>query len=220
MKKTLILLGALAGVAGAATKTTSVDFSNFATTLSGIQTQYAPTEFTLALTFASNNFGNTDSDYILTLASSGTTSWGLFSQAGSYVGTKLSTASDLTWTAPTSTSDDGTTRTWNVTADAISGLPSYWISYNTTGGHVGPGVNSTAVTVAVTETGSTVTLNLTNGTTSVISTNYAFSLGEIALGSHITGISNGTLTYKTPEPATATLSLLALAGLAARRRRR
>ena len=217
MKKTLILLGALAGVAGAATKTTSVDFSNFATTLSGIQTQYTPTEFTLALTFGTNTFDGYTSDYILTLANSDTTSWGLFSQAGTYVGTKLSSAG-LSWVAPTST--DGTTRTWNVSADAISDLPSYWISYNTTGGQASPGVSGAAVTVAVTEAGSTVTLNFTNGTTSVISTDYALSLGEIALGSHITGISNGTLTYKTPEPATATLSLLALAGLAARRRRR
>ena len=71
-------------------------------------------------------------------------------------------------------------------------------------------------------------LTMTKGNSTVATLEIADGLtaSNITLGSNITGISGLSMTTtpapsdSVPEPTTATLSLLALAGLAARRRRK
>ena len=150
--------------------------------------------------------------------------WGVFTQAGNYIAMDNSDVNDRTWVTATTVSEDKTVYTWTATDTTL--LDS-WVSKNTTGGNAQPGVAGMSMILDVTKTGSTITLGMANGTTSIIETGYIVNLADVKLmvdttgngNEGVTGISNASITY-IPEPATATLSLLALAGLAARRRRK
>ncbi|MDO4752195.1 MAG: PEP-CTERM sorting domain-containing protein [Akkermansia sp.] len=225
MKKTIIALMALAGVAVAAEKTTKeLTFADFNTELAGVSA-FKPSEYTLTLTFTGTDFNNYGSGFLLKLADN----WGVFTQAGAYIAMENTNTNDRTWVTPTSTS--GTTFTWTSTDTTTDSLLDSWVSKDTNGNQAQPGVNGMTFTLAVTSSGSTITLGMTNGTISVIETGYVVNLANIELqdgsatndpNQGVTSISNASITYTptVPEPATATLSLLALAGLAVRRRRK
>ena len=220
MKKTLIALMALAGVAAA--ETADLTFADFNTTLQEIA-ELNPTEYTLTLTVTGSDYNNYGSGFLVKFAEN----WGVFTQAGAYIAMDNTNANDRAWVNPTGTS--GTTFTWTSTDTTAASLLDSWVSKTSTGGNAQPGVNGMTITLAVTEAGSVVTLGMTNGTTSVIETGYVVNLADVKLvdgtgggaNEGLTSISGASITYASiPEPTTATLSLLALAGLAARRRRR
>ena len=224
MKKTIITLIALAGVAlGAEEVTKSLTLSNFNTELDAISA-LKPSEYTLTLTFGPTDFDGYTSNFILKLADN----WGVFSQAGTYIAMDNSSTDDRSWVTPTSTS--GSTYTWTSTGTTTDSLLDSWVSKDSNGNNANPGVNGMTFTLDVTSSGSTITLGMTNGTTSVIETGYVVNLANVELqdgsadggNQGVTSISNASITYTptVPEPATATLSLLALAGLAVRRRRK
>ena len=222
MKKTLIALMALASSAFALEPVTqALTFENFNSTLTQISTWNA-TEYTLTLTITGTDFNtghNSKAINILTLGDNR----GIFTQAGQYIAIRNDTSTETTWLSPTET--DGTTFTW--ISDDTENLVHSWVSKTPEGGNGSPGVAGMTITLDVDTTGSVITLGMTNGTTSIIETGYVVKLADVKLidgsaegnNQGVTGISNASITY-IPEPATATLSLLALAGLAARRRRR
>ena len=218
MKKTLIALMALTSSAFAMDPVTqALTLENFNSTLTQISTWNA-TEYTLTLTIGGVDFDGYTSDFMVKFADD----WGVLTQAGSYVAMDYTGTNDRTWVAPTTT--EGTTFTWTATDETK--LDS-WVSKSTTGENAAPGVNGMTITLDVDTTGSVITLGMTNGTTSIIETGYVVKLADVKLidgsadgaNQGVTGISNASITY-VPEPATATLSLLALADLAARRRRK
>ena len=218
MKKTLIALVALASSAFALDPVTqALTIQDFNSTLTQISTWNA-TDYTLTFTIDGVDFDGYTSNFMVKFADD----WGVFSQAGSYVAMDYTGTNDRTWVAPTTT--EGTTFTWTATDETK--LDS-WVSKSATGANASPGVAGMTITLDVDTTGSVITLGMTNGTTSIIETGYVVKLADVKLidgsaagaNQGVTGISNASITY-IPEPATATLSLLALAGLAARRRRK
>ncbi len=218
MKKTLIALMALASSAFALDPVTqALTLENFNSTLTQISTWNA-TDYTLTLTIDGADYDGYGSGFMVKFADD----WGVFTQASSYVAMENTGTNDRGWVTPTTT--EGTTFTWTATDETK--LDS-WVSKTPTGGNGQPGVAGMTITLDVDTTGSVITLGMTNGTTSIIETGYVVKLADVKLldgsatGSNqgVTGISNASITY-IPEPATATLSLLALAGLAARRRRK
>ena len=218
MKKTLIALMALANSAFALDPVTqALTFENFNSTLTQISTWNA-TDYTLTLTIDRTDFDDYGSGFMVKFADD----WGVFTQTGRYVAMDYTGTADRLWVAPTTT--EGTTFTWTATDETK--LDS-WVSKSDTGANASPGVAGMTITLDVDTTGSVITLGMTNGTTSVIETGYVVKLADVKLidgsaagaNQGVTGISNASITY-IPEPATATLSLLALAGLAARRRRK
>ena len=223
MKKTLIALMALAGSAFAVEPITqALTFEDFNSTLTQISTLNV-TEYTLSLTITGTDFDawhNSKNINILTLGDNR----GIFTQAGQYIAVRNDNTTDTTWIAPTKT--EGTTFTW-VSADTDNLLHS-WVSKTPEGGNAAPGAAGLTITIDVGTSGSVITLGMANGTTSVIETGYVVKLADVSLidgsasgnNQGVTGISNASIAYVVPEPATATLSLLALAGLAARRRRK
>ena len=223
MKKTFIALMALAGSAFAVEPITqALTFEDFNSTLTQISTLNV-TEYTLSLTITGTDFDawhNSKNINILTLGDNR----GIFTQAGQYIAVRNDNTTDTTWIAPTKT--EGTTFTW-VSADTDNLLHS-WVSKTPEGGNAAPGAADLTITIDVGTSGSVITLGMANGTTSVIETGYVVKLADVSLidgsasgnNQGVTGISNASIAYVVPEPATATLSLLALAGLAARRRRK
>ena len=134
---------------------------------------------------------------------------------------------DDSWVDPYHVSADGKTRTWM--ADDLLGedCPLSWLSYNQNGGHVHFATTGTTFTLSSSGSKTLLTMNFSNGTTSVVeyTESVMFNVEDFTLSDQVTKIKNATLqvndkVYSIPEPTTATLSLLALAGLAARRRRR
>ena len=223
MKKTLIALMAMAGSAFALEPVTqALTFENFNSTLTQISTWNA-TEYTLTLTITGTDFDNWHNSKNINILTLGDNR-GIFTQAGQYIAVRNDNSTDTSWVAPTET--EGTTFTW--VSDDAENLVHTWVSRTPEGGTGGtPGAAGLSITLDVTKSGSTITLGMANDTTAIIKTAYVVNLADVSLidgsasgnNQGVTGISNASITY-IPEPATATLSLLALAGLAARRRRR
>ena len=223
MKKTLIALMALAGSAFAVEPITqALTFEDFNSTLTQISTLNV-TEYTLSLTITGTDFDawhNSKNINILTLGDNR----GIFTQSGQYIAVRNDNTTDTGWTNPTKT--EGTTFTW--VSDDAENLVHTWVSRTPQGATGGtPGAAGLSITLDVTKSGSTITLGMANDTTAIIQTAYVVNLADVSIidgsasgnNQGVTGISNASITY-VPEPATATLSLLALAGLAARRRRK
>ena len=227
MKKTLIALMALAGIACGADSIT-LDINSFNSSIQEIAADYSPTSYTLEFTIDSLTYNGTRfSGFVLRLADN----WGIFTQSNQHIGLDNTDAGDRTWVTATET--EGSTKTWTYT-DSTK-LDS-WL--------VNAALDGTSVELDVTSEGSSITLTNNSGTF-IIETGYSVALSDVVLVTEdkmkdygsangvdvnnfkgVASISNATLTYTAttnnavPEPATATLSLLALAGLAARRRRR
>lgn len=218
MKKTLIALLALAPVAFA---TTGEEFNQMiADSLSG----YTGVNFRYAAKL--NNIGNTNQGFITltTLPGEGETAQTFYivNQSHSYWGLANVSSNNFTqnsaYTLATDTVEGVTTYTYTSTENV---LPFTWTrnadntssETRTVGAWIG-------VDISTDGTDSAITLSYA-GTTNKIDT---FILKGTVLDAHgvtfannIGGVSDITIV---PEPATATLSLLALAGLAARRRRK
>ena len=231
MKKTIVTLIAISSVASAAW--TAAEFDKYMSGFIADSGYQAGDSFTLSFVIdGQGGYNAYCSGIMLYLADD----WGIFSQAGTYIALENTSVNDRAWIAPTNT--NGTIFTW--TSTDTTKLDS-WVSKSPTGGNANPGISGMTVNIAVTaNTGSVITLGMTNGTTSVIETGYIINAKDLILGTYkdttqtepngegLTMLSIadggtftvGNSTYSIPEPTTATLSLLALAGLAARRRRR
>ncbi len=225
MKKTLIALMALAGVASADVTVYTKDQAN--TWLDSITDNYTG-DFTASITYSSASPG-TEAKAVLTMASD----FHVISQYPSYVGLsgksnggKTPSNGDISWVAPTSTADNVNTFVFD------NGKTYQWISFGNNGSDHLSNFSWTGATITLEYVaGGTSTLSIvstgSNVTEKIVFTNGALQLNasDLALGDATGGVTaltvtcNGT-TYSIPEPATATLSLLALAGLAARRRRK
>lgn len=196
MKKTLIALLALGGVAMADETYTQLK------DLPGVN-YFSGDPYTLTLDFGTTvNINGYTSVPILTLG----TNCHIFSQAGSYIGLSIN-----------GTSVDGQlTGGYTATSyDVVAGTTQGWFADN--------GVSGQTLTITGIkgegETGDSTVLTFVKGdVTKTLTFNSLLNVNEMSLN---TGrLTNASVTSYVPEPATATLSLLALAGLAARRKRK
>ena len=131
------------------------------------------------------------------------------------------------WIDPDYISADGCTRTWIADDMYNDEFPVTWLSYNKNGAHVQGALANTTITLSSSLNKTQLTVDFNNGTTSIVEYDQALmlDLNKVEINNYITDFKDAKLTvngaaYSIPEPTTATLSLLALAGLAARRRRR
>ena len=240
MKKTIVTLIAMSSIASAAW--TAAEFDKYMSGFIADSGYQAGDSFTLDFTLKGTYFDAYRSGMLFHLASNDNKTWGIFTQAGTYIALENTTVNDRGWNNPTT--QDLTTGVfeWTSTDSTFGGLLDSWVSYQTTlnkdgNYHANPGLES--IKIEVNSTGSTITLGMLNGTTSIVKTAYIINANDIKMGTTAAGnninennlervaeiAEGGTFTvggntYTIPEPTTATLSLLALAGLAARRRRR
>ena len=220
MKKTLIALMALAGVAAAATS--NYDFN---ATLDKLTQDWTDgTAYELTFTVATNDFNGYISDAILTLGSN----YYVMSQAGSYIGVSTKNNGLSNGTSDPGPNKSGSFNEGSTLYTIESDSPVYgWVSVSASKGSAAYGVGGMTVTVGYDGADTSILLDFDGASeidTMITLKGQEISASALQLGSHITGVSNATLTYAgathvVPEPATATLSLLALAGLCARRRR-
>ncbi|MBR3902773.1 MAG: PEP-CTERM sorting domain-containing protein [Akkermansia sp.] len=217
MKKTLIALMALAGVA-AATDLTGEKFNE------ALQQALADASYTLGnafeITTQLSGIGNLNSG-IVTLADN----YYIVNQSHSYWGLNSADSNNLTGNSAWTLEVTDNTYTYTSTEGE---LPILWTQNSTGTGSAMRTVGSAlGVTIASDGTDSFITLTYTGSdiTDVFVLKGSVLDASEIAFKNNIGSVSSATLTlngqtYAIPEPATATLSLLALAGLAARRRRK
>ena len=219
MKKTLIALMALAGVVSAKTITGAQLDTNIDGVLSSIAYEKGD-EFTLTYTVA--DCGYYDATSIITLASD----WHIVVQQDQYVG--LHTASGGPGYSY-ATRYDSTINTIDYDNDFVldhgEGHPV--TTTKKTGWVVDLGSNGAdGMSLTITSSSTGTTIGMSKGTREITITSATIlDLAAIDMANNIkinttnATLSVGGTTYAIPEPATATLSLLALAGLCARRRR-
>ena len=219
MKKTLIALMALASVACA---TTNYDFN--ATLDKLTQDWTGGTAYELTFTVDTHDFNGYISDAILTLGSN----YHVMSQAGQYIGVSTKNNGLSNGTSDPGPNKSGSFNDSTTLYTIESESPVYgWVSVNSGKGSAAYGVGGMTVTVGYDGADTSILLDFDGASeidTMITLKGQEISAAGIELGGHITGVTNATLTYGgssyvVPEPATATLSLLALAGLCARRRR-
>ena len=219
---------ALAGVATAANYHNLAEQNPFSEALTAANYKYGM-DYTLTFNITSCNLAGDNSGIVLTLAKGeGNEVWELYSQSGRYIGLDyydgVSVNPDqYTSIAPAQgvaaglvngyagiyTYDDIDVNTdgWFLDSEAANGIKDYTISI--TGNYA---ADTTVLTFAKAGK-NTVTVNVT----SMLDAN-DFNIGtQLNVGS-VAFTATGTPAI--PEPATATLSLLALCGLASRRRRK
>lgn len=233
MKKTLIALIALAGVAMGGTLQNAQFDDGYSMFLAKSGYQYGQTaDWSLSFTIdAVNTARGQFTEPILTLDSA----YFLVVQVpgnvdNAYVGLAPKSNEVAGWTPPADGAEGGETsegvRTW--TLDAMyADVPNSWLSYSTTDAHASLPLAGTTITLSSSSVATNLQIGFSNGTTSIIefTNTQMLDANNVTLSDYITQVSNATLmvngvTYLIPEPATATLSLMALAGLAARRRRK
>lgn len=231
MKKTLALLmmGALVAPAFAA------DYANIDALLTEIDTQFTAAGYTagdsFSISFTIDSLGyTTNSANILTLGSLGdlriqaangvTSAYVGIRRSGSeawYDNSNYADPTATTWSGEHFTASyDADTMTNSLTFDAPTGL---WMSMGANGEKTANGIGNQPITIAYDkDTNSTMfSVSVASGVTNVVVfQNAQLNVSDITRAYNDVQTSNLVLT---PEPATATLSLLALAGLAARRKR-
>ena len=184
-----------------------------------------------------------------TLATLNTGSYIVIQQEGgkddSYLGvsskaTEIPSTNGSSWVLYDEKSADELTRTWIKDNLIEETFPVTWVSYDKDGSdadtdddHVHMPLVGTTITLSSGYTGTSLVIDFTNGTKSIVqyTNGTMYNLNNFSLGDYVTNVEGATLqvndktysipsTPNIPEPTTATLSLLALAGLAARRRRK
>lgn len=249
MKKTLIALMALAGIASAETYTPITDTTSDAWTYvlgRGGRGQWAQDAENGTMTLTNSNWGQATAIYTFDETISGT--WEFTTQIYRYAGSVgisfalignncavvVGTKDYNSGSAYYGTTTDVTTGVYYINEKwdkgiAVSGTEFVPGAFNNNQTATISGFttldadNNVILTLNVTGTAQ----DLTPGTTT-INLGKDFVLNKIAIGGDGANSQNNllvsnmsvTTTETVPEPATATLSLLALAGLAARRRRR
>ena len=211
MKKTLIALMAVAGVAMAENYRGVATTNPFSDAITLSQYQYGM-DYTLSFTLGSS-ITSSHGGTVLTLAQNnvGTATWVLFSQQGRYVG--LDNGNDgvanglVDGYATVYTYDNISTGAdgWFMDSGSNDGIAGYTVTIT------GDAAKETTVLTFAKSGKDTVTLNFNK----LLDASH-FNIGEKASASNV----SFTVTPTVPEPTTATLSLLALCGLAARRRRK
>ena len=211
-------------------ETKELTMENFNDTLAEIA-ETKPIEYQITFRVYSDDYDMQHSGYLMMLSDD----WGIYAHGGGYIGMANVEKyghlhSEINWVYPTTfyTSSNAMNWVWSNSGDyQLHSL----ISRTSGGGMAQTGSEGMFVTLSVTDTGSTISLAFPNySTTSIIKTGYVIDLADVVLldgtsdefNEGVTGISHASITYTPtiPEPTTATLSLLALAGLAARRRRK
>ena len=231
MKKTLIALMALAGVASATQPVSTTLFNNY---LTGLVNDYYVDGSAYTLTINLNRALKDQSGVLLTLADD----YYMVNHdehPASYVGLSQSTAANSIY-GSTGNEISPSFNTTLLTPDTVSNTATwtttsgeYLLSWITTDVQATAGSMSSqqkyidSITIDFDGT-STYLSVVTNGPKLIVNlTNVAIDVNDIALGAVASSawgtFTTGGKTYIIPEPATATLSLLALAGLCARRRR-
>ena len=227
MKKTLIALMALAGVASAAISKN--DMNRYVDEVIAESGYTAGDSFALTLNFDGRNgydnkFMSLSDEYFI------------FNNANNYYAFSNSAdGANIVWPGASDTVGDNGNKTVTMTvafADTTSALNAnnYWFTYsgfNNSGEPAKSGIQlrkGDSVQVAYADGTTTLTITKTGVVTNILNIEgYTLNATDINLlnDASYTGavFTTGGTTYNIPEPATATLSLLALAGLAARRRR-
>lgn len=234
MKKTIIALMALTGVAAATdTEMSASEFSTYwENALNSANYEYGDT-FSLTLTILdSTNYNNHGVGGVLQLGEN----LYLMTQLGNYLGlNSVANSNDsIERLAGSAITTVGYENSFTVTS-----TQKIWLSYSGTNDNSGfrntmpSGVNNVAITLSTDGVNSSIYLDFDGSTeydSNITISDYVLDATKIRLCSttadadqHIGGGLNfkaANVSYSIPEPTTATLSLLALAGLAARRRRR
>ena len=234
MKKTIIALLTLSGVAFAADFTND-EFGTWYTNAISDTLYQAGDDYTLTFTLGAwpqatdSDAGNVGyrSGMIITLTSA--KNWGLFTQAGQYLAFDDSDTNDR-GSLVTSSGTYASSNTSEATGSVAQGGEGWFYTLGSAG-------NQEGVTFSIARANMVDTITITKGATKIanftitgdsaldastyempdIYTNNGKSFGFDVKSATFTA--NG-VTATIPEPTTATLSLLALAGLAARRRRK
>ena len=231
MKKTLIALMALAGVASATHPVSTTLFNNY---LTGIVNDYYVDGSAYTLTINLNRALKDQNGVLLTLADD-YYMVNCDNHPASYVGLSQSTAGNSIYSStgneisPSFNKTLLTPDTVNNTATWTTASGEYLLSWITTDVQATASSMSSqqkyidSITIDFDGT-STYLSVVTNGPKLIVNlTDVAINANDIALGTVASSawgtFTTGGKTYIIPEPATATLSLLALAGLCARRRR-
>lgn len=224
MKKALITLIALAGVASAETTAYVNNELKNAITLSGYNTGDA---FAMTFTITGHDsYGNNGVGNIITLDDS----LYLMTQLGNFVGINTVSASNVSvenLKDSLTTDPSEKVHTLTMTGKATPA----WLSYaSDASGTQAYGIKNATFTISTDGTDSIVFIDYDGEneySTKLVMTGYVLNANKLTLSEdgYNLAISDSTFvaggnTYLIPEPATATLSLLALAGLAARRRRK
>ena len=151
------------------------------------------------------------------------------SQAGSYIGASAKNNSLHNGTSDPGANKSGSFNEGSTLYTIEYDSPVYgWVSVTSSMGSAAYGVSGMTVTVGYDGADTSILLDFDGANeidTLITLKGQEISASALQLGSHITGVSNASMTYAgatyaVPEPATATLSLLALAGLCARHRRK
>ena len=211
MKKTLIALMALAGVAAAET---GKDLNTKLEQALNEANYTLGDAFTITTTLA--GIGNLNTG-IVAVADN----YYIVNQSHAYWGLNNTDSNNLTnnraWTL--SVSEDGTDYTYTSTDGT---LPIVW-AQNQAGSDPAQRTVGAWIGVEISSDGTDSTVKLSYAGSSIVDTfilkGTALDASEISFKENIGDVQSATITV-VPEPTTATLSLLALAGLAARRRRK
>lgn len=227
MKKTILTaFGALLLTMGAPTHATELD---------AIQTAITSSSYTgvedYTLSFTMTGISSATGGNVFYLVNDNT--WAIFMQVGQYAGFNVpSTNGDLT-KLPTDPSDPSTNSwDWKTSSSTTSTEPTEFTVTSTDaegwfiqGDSMSFGsLNNYQLTIeGKNEQNETILTFSNSGGTHTVTVNVATYLNatgfSLASSNSSTTIGVSGVTFSVPEPATATLSLLALAGLAARRRR-
>ena len=213
MKKTLIALMALAGAAAADNITGGTADTNIDAIIEASSYEYGDI---FTLTFTLNDCGFNSAASFLTLASD----WCIVNQEDRYVGVNTSSGGP---------SGSYATRNSNE-INSIDTETDGYVGWIVDSGTHWTGLDGSIYTITSSSEGTAITLSVGSREISISSTK-ALNLNDFDYSDGISISDNSTLslgknTYSiasghlVPEPTTATLSLLALAGLAARRRRK
>ena len=219
MKKTLIALMALAGIASAdATALTGADFNSALTLeLERVNYDVATWDSTYHLTCEMNSGIPYDANGAIITLSAG---YYLVSQAHSYFGLNTVPNNSLTTDTGSFTFTASESNVYTYTSTTNGEKIVTW-ARNSENSNAGTRSLGNLLTLNLVYNGKDTVFSINYGgsdiTDTFVWTDYQLDLSQVELAS---GAGLKSMSVLIPEPATATLSLLALCGLAARRRRK